>query len=205
MAGGCASTSSSAPSGIPTLCGVWPSARRMCCSSRRTSSVVKPCYVNVIEKVRQVVRGSRPARIAFFAARREGNWPEFSFYVVEANLAWIHSQPPRRCACVQLRSKGPWLATVLHRDSGFHIKSSASSRGRTTRRFFAVLSKSAPDQPTELFPGTNLRHPAYHLAGRVYPAPGIREERAHAQSGQSRLSSGDTHAWSRRRPGNIWS
>src|ERR1700686_1853352 len=136
MAGGCASTSRSAPSGIPTLCGVWPSARRMCCSSRRTSFVVKPCYVNVIEQVRQVVRGSPLERIAFFPPRREGNWPEFSFYVVEANLAWIHSQPPRRCACVQLRSKGPWLATLLHRDSAFHVKTSASSRGRTTRRFF---------------------------------------------------------------------
>jgi hypothetical protein len=37
----------------------------MCCSSRRTSFVVKSCYVNVIEQVRQVVRGSRLERIAF--------------------------------------------------------------------------------------------------------------------------------------------
>src|ERR1700730_13113649 len=147
MAGGCASTSSSAPSGIPTLCGVWPSARRMCCSSRRTSSVVKPCYVNVIEKVRQVVRGSRPARIAFFAARREGNWPEFSFYVVEANLAWIHSQPPRRCACVQLRSKGPWLATVASR-LGFPYQILCVVTGKDDAEVFLRASRKA--RPTNL-------------------------------------------------------
>ena len=87
----------------------------MCCSSRRTSFIIKPCCVNVIEQVRQVVRGSRLERIVLFPPWREGNWRAFSFYVVEANLAWIHSQPPRRCACVQLRSKGPWLATVASR------------------------------------------------------------------------------------------
>src|SRR5271170_4196896 len=37
MAGACASTSPSAPSGIPTSCAVWPSAPPTCCSSRRTS------------------------------------------------------------------------------------------------------------------------------------------------------------------------
>src|SRR5580692_314593 len=155
MAGGCASTSRSAPSGIPTLCGVWPSVRRMCCSSRRTSFVVKSCYVNVIEQVRQVVRGSRLERIAFFPPRREGNWPEFSFYVVEANLAWIHSQPPRRCACVQLRSKGPWLATVASR-LRFPYQILCVVTGKDDAEvFFAVLSKSAPEQPSEQSPGTN--------------------------------------------------
>src|SRR5260370_15578504 len=165
MTGGWGSTSSSAPSGIPSSCGVWPRARRMCCSSQRSSFVVKSCYVNVIEQVRQVVRGSRLERIAFFPPGREGNWREFSFYEEEANLDWIHGLPPRRCACVQLRSKGPWLATLLHRDSGFRIKSSASARGRTTRRFFfrsARKALSAP--PSDRLTGTISPTPADHLS-----------------------------------------
>src|ERR1700687_363593 len=73
-----------------------------------------------------------------FSLRREGDWRAFSFYKVEANLAWIHGLPPRRCACVQLGVRVRGSRRFLHRDSGFQSKSSASSRGRATRRVFVL-------------------------------------------------------------------
>src|SRR3981189_2204215 len=93
MAGACESISHSAPSGIPTSCGGWRSARRMCCSWRRIFCVNKPCGVNRIEQARQGARNSGGEN-CIFSSRREGNWRAFSFYEVEANLAWIHSLPP---------------------------------------------------------------------------------------------------------------
>src|SRR2546430_12526272 len=59
MAGACASTFRSAPSGIPTLCAVWQSARRMCCSWRRTYCVDKSCYINMIDQAMQVSEARR--------------------------------------------------------------------------------------------------------------------------------------------------
>jgi len=120
----------------------------MCCSSQRTFCGSKSGGINSIVESRASPPGQTrsqslhyPTRgSSIFFQKSEGDCRAFSFYQQEANLDWIQSLPPRRCACVHLGTKGPWLATFLHRDSGFHFKSSASPRGRATRRFFCLCA-----------------------------------------------------------------
>jgi hypothetical protein len=56
-----------------------------------------------------------------FLGLGEGKCRRLSFYDKEANLDWIQCLPPRRCACIQLGTKGSVARDDTHRDSGFHI------------------------------------------------------------------------------------
>src|SRR6266436_955899 len=179
MAGACASTFRSAPSGIPTLCGVWQSARRMCCSWLRTYCVDKSCDVNMIEQAMQVSEARRWSESHFSLPGVKGIGGHSRFMRWKPTWLGFTASPPRRCACVQLgtRVRGS-------RRSGIETPVSQSNplrRHGEGRRggflFCGSCRKALPVQPSEQIPGTNLRHPAYHLAGSGYPAPEIREER----------------------------
>jgi hypothetical protein len=127
MAGACASTSPSAPSGIPTSCGGWPSAPPMCCLSRKTFCASKLRHVpqSVASATRDVakviIRERSRITAQILSIKCEGIFPAFSLYRVEAILDWVHQLAPSACAWNQHRAVGPWLATVWHRDSGFPL------------------------------------------------------------------------------------
>jgi hypothetical protein len=106
-------------------------SRRLCCGNK----------TNRFSDIARVATGSATPtdKYLHFSLRREGNWPPFSFYQVGAISDWIHSLPPRRCACVHLGAKGPWLATAFASRLWFPFKTSAPSRGRTAQRFLPLV------------------------------------------------------------------
>jgi hypothetical protein len=84
------------------------------------------------------------------SCKDEGVCFTFSFYALEANLDWVQSLPPRRCACIRLRLRvrGSRLSASRLR---FPNQSSAPSRGRMTQRFFHFRSNPILVNPGKTF------------------------------------------------------
>jgi hypothetical protein len=144
----------------------------MCCSWRRTSFGDKSRGINTIGRVRQIVRRSRIERTAFSPFRHEGNWRAFSFYEEGSQLG-LDTRPAPSAMCLRPTGyKGPLARDGFASRLRFPNRSSASSRGRTTQRFFVLRNDARL--------GTT-RVTAAKLAGRFVSPAAVPRELRHSR------------------------